>query len=101
MDNMQLHKKKQINNYINSLDLNSDIDVEQIKKDLHQSLGEEPGIKLNYVVEEMLVEDGQTSKKLEKLESIDIIFTIIKTVSDNQGGTIEIPVPITEKYVLG
>ena len=97
----QLHKKKEINNYINSLDLNSDLDVEQIKRDLHKSLGEEPGIKLNYISEEMIMEDGQKPKRLEKLESIDIVYTILKTVPDGVGGTIDMPFPITEKYVLG
>jgi len=96
-----MHKKKEINNYINSLDLNTDLDVEQIKRDLHRSLGEEPGIQLNYIVEEMIVEDGQSPKKLEKLESIDIIYTVLRSVSDGAGGNIEVPIPITEKYVLG
>ena len=59
-----MHKKKEINDYINSLDLDTNIDINQIKKDLHIRLQEEPGIQLNYVREEMLMEDGKSKKKL-------------------------------------
>ena len=101
MDDLKMYKKKEINNYINSLDLNTDIDLNMIKKDLHEKIGEEPGIELNYVREEMLMEDGKSKKEIEKLESINITYTYTKNVDDGNGNIIEIVVPSTEKYIIG
>jgi hypothetical protein len=101
MENLQLFKKKEINNYINSLDLNTEIDVNQIKRDLRDILQEEPGIQLNYVNEEMLMEDGKSKRKFQKLESIEIIYTYTKSIPDGNGGSIDMPIPATEKYIIG
>ena len=99
MDTIQAHKQKIINDYINTVDL-TEIDVTQIKIDLHQLLGETPGVQLNYIREEMIMEDGKSKKELEKLESISVIYTYTKSVPDGIGGMIDVPIPVTENYIL-
>jgi len=95
MDTLQLFKEKTINNYLSSIDL-SDISVTQIKSDLRQLLSEEPAVLLNYVNHQPLNEAGIKGKKVEKLDSLSITFTINKEILP---GT-EIPVPITKTFLL-
>jgi hypothetical protein len=77
MDELVNFKKIQINNYFSSqYDLSeSNLNIYQIKKDLHMLIGEEPGVQLNYETENLIMEDGTESKKIQKLNSISIYFT--------------------------
>ena len=94
MDELQIFKEKEINNYISLLDLEN-IDIEQIKKDLKKKLGEEPAIRLNYEKEKILNEDTSKEEVVENLKSMTIIFTMVKKV-----GGIEIPFPVQKKFLL-
>jgi hypothetical protein len=97
MDNIQMFKEKQINDYLSSIDL-SNIDANQIKIDLKNKLGEEPAIKLNYIREDMITEDGnKNGKKIEHLESMTIIFTVDKEILPGQTA----PFPITKTFIVG
>ena len=88
-------KEKAVNNYMSSVDLDN-LDANQIKNDLHQLLGETPAIKFNYEQESILNEDGaDTGKKLEKLESIELIFTYEKEI----GGK-TVPIPVNKKFFI-
>lgn len=95
MDNIKAFKEKVINNYISNIDYNV-IDVEQIKADLQQLLGEKPAIKLNYKQETLLNEDGSKGKKFEKLESITVIFTYDAIIGDQT-----MPMPVSETFIIG
>ncbi len=88
-------KEKAINNYMSEVDLEN-LDANQIKNDLQQIIGEIPAIKLNYEQETILNEAGaDTGKKLEKLESIELIFTYEKEI----GGK-NIPIPVNKKFFI-
>ena len=68
-------KEKQINDYIsNNLNFENpnQISSNQVKNDLKNILGEEPGIKLNYRTDTMISETGGKNKRVEILESITI-----------------------------
>ena len=95
MDNLQLFKEKAINNYLSTISL-VDIDVAQMQKDLKSLLGEEPAIKLNYVSSQAINEDGSKAKKIEKVDSISITFTINKEIMPGN----EIPFPITKDFLV-
>ena len=95
MDNLQAFKEKAINNYLSNIDL-TNISVKQMKNDLKVLLGEEPAIKLNYINEKLLNEDGNKEKIVEKLDSITIIFTINKELIP---GT-DTPFPITKTFIV-
>jgi hypothetical protein len=72
------------------------LDANKIKSDLHQLLGEIPAIRFNYEQESILNEAGEdTGKKLEKLESIEVIFTYEKEI----GGKI-VPIPVPKKFFI-
>lgn len=77
MDEIVNFKKMQINNYFsNQYDLNErNLNIYQIKKDLHMLIGEEPGVQLNYETETLITEDETETKKIEKLNSISVYFT--------------------------
>jgi len=97
MDNLQMFKEKQINDYLSSIDM-TNLDANQIKKDLKAKLGEEPAIKFNYKQEQMLKEDGSEEKiRIEKLESLTIIFTVEREIMPGQTA----PFPITQTFIVG
>jgi len=95
MDNLQQFKEKQINTYLSSIDL-TNINIKQVQTDLKTLIGEEPAIKLNYINENILNEDGSKGNQIEKLDSISITFTINKELIPGQ----EFPFPITKKYLI-
>jgi len=95
MDSLQLFKEKAINNYLSSVSL-VDIDVAQMKQDLKSLLGEEPAIRLNYVSTQPINEDGSKAKRIEKLDSISITFTINKEIIPGN----EIPFPVTKDFLV-
>lgn len=95
MDNLQAFKEKAINNYLSNVNLN-DLDTKQLKQDLKSLLGEEPAVQMNYINEKPLNEDGTEGKRIEKLDSVTITFTINKEVMP---GT-EIPFPISKTFLL-
>ena len=95
MDNLQAFKEKQINTYLASVDL-TDMNIKQIQQDLKNLIGEEPAVKLNYVNEKLLNEDGSEGKRVERLDSVSITFTINKELLPGQ----EIPFPITKNYLV-
>lgn len=69
-------KRKQINDYISSLELNEDsINVSQIKNDLSIILNEKPGVELKYTKESLITEGGARKISSGKLESITIFYT--------------------------
>jgi len=97
MDNLQMFKEKAINDYLSSIDM-SNLDADQIKRDLKSKLGEEPAIKFNYVQNEMLKEDGSNEKiRIEKLESLTIIFTVEREIMYGQTA----PFPVTQTFIVG
>lgn len=74
-------RRRQINNYMSSIDLNeNDISVSKIKFDLSQIIGEKPGVELKYKNDVMITESGKKIKN-EKLESVTIFYTY----EDNDG----------------
>ena len=95
MDNLQVFKEKQINTYLATVDL-TDMNIKQIQQELKQLIGEEPAVKLNYINEKTLNEDGSDGKRIEKLDSVSITFTINKELLPGQ----EIPFPITKEYLV-
>ena len=68
----------------------------QIKQELRSLIGEEPAVQLNYINEKPLNEDGSEGKRIEKLDSISITFTINKELLPGK----EIPFPITKKFLV-
>ena len=97
MDAIQMFKEKQINDYLSSIDM-SNLDPDQIKRDLKRLLGEEPAVRLNYSNESILNEDGSKSKKrLDKLDSMTIIFTVDREIMP---GTTA-PFPVTQTFIVG
>jgi len=75
-------RRKQINDYMSSIELNEDsISVSQIKSDLQRILGEKPGVELKYKSESMIVEGERKIKRRGILESITIFYTF----EDNDG----------------
>lgn len=92
MNPLQL-KEKQLNDYIYQLGDLKEIDYKTLQKNLRDILGEEPAIKLNYIKENKINEDGSKSNiKIEKLESITIIFT-----HDND----DMITPIMKEFLIG
>ena len=79
MDEIANFKKTQINNYFHSLyDLNEDnLNIQQIKMDLQQLIGEIPGIDLHYETEKLIAEDGGDEVKIEKLSGITIFYSYV------------------------
>lgn len=76
MNDIKKFKEKTINNYISNEILNENsIDVDKIKTDLSVLLSEKPGVHLEYKKENLILEDGKTTIKKEKLESISIYYT--------------------------
>lgn len=75
-------RRKQINDYMSSIELNEDsISVSQIKSDLQRILNEKPGVELKYKSDMMLAEGGHRVKKQGVLESITIFYSY----EDNDG----------------
>lgn len=95
-DNLQIFKEKQINDYLSSIDM-LDMDIEQIKRELKSKLGEEPAIKLNYRNDQMVKEGTGEKIRVEKLESMTIIFTVEREVAPG----ITAPFPVTKTFVIG
>jgi hypothetical protein len=74
-------RRKQINDYMSSIELHENsISVEQMKRDLQQILKERPGIELKYKSENLITESG-AKKSNKSLESITIFYTF----EDNDG----------------
>jgi len=76
MDDIKNLKEKQINDYISNILLNEEsIDINTIKKELGAILGEIPGVQLEYKTDSLIIEDGNKSKRVDKLESVSIYYT--------------------------
>jgi len=83
MNDIVALKRKQINDYISSIELDENsISVFQMKNDLHKILGEKPGIELKYKNETIITEAGNKRKINKTLESITIFYTF-----ENMDGT--------------
>ena len=95
MDNLQAFKEKTINNYLSNVDL-TNMNIQQMKDDLKILIGEEPAIMLNYINEKSLNEDGSEGKRIEKLDSFTITFTINKELLPGK----EMPFPISKKFIV-
>ena len=91
-DNLQQFKEQQINNYLSTVDI-SEIDVQQMKRDLRVLIGEEPAIRLNYEREQVINEDGSKGKSIETIKSFTVIFTIEKEGYN-------MPFPVEETYII-
>jgi hypothetical protein len=75
-------RRKQINDYMSSIELNEDsISVSQIKMDLQRILGEKPGVELKYKKDDLITEGGVKTRQKGILESISIYYTY----EDNDG----------------
>ena len=75
-------RRKQINDYMSSIELNEDsISISQIKNDLQKILNEKPGVELKYKNENLITEGGKKLKKMGILESITIFYSY----TDNDG----------------
>jgi hypothetical protein len=87
--NKQL-KLSKVEQVLSTMDL-SEINLEQISSKLQQHLMEKPALRLNNGRVFFINEDGQkTDKKVDKLESLDIIFTV-----DKEYDGIMRPIPVT------
>jgi len=95
-DSIRDIKKKAINDYISRIDDFSSIDIDTIKEDLSRLIGERPAIRLNYKQDQLINEDGSKGKRIEKLESLTIIFTYDILMGDKS-----IPMASTENFVIG
>lgn len=74
-------RRKQINDYMSSIELNEDsISINQIKSDLYKILGEKPGVEIKYRTEQLITEGGKKERK-GIMESITIFYTY----EDNDG----------------
>ena len=75
-------RRKQINDYMSSIELNEDsISVSQMKSDLQKILGEKPGVELKYKKDTLITEGGEKTRQKGILESITIFYTY----EDNDG----------------
>lgn len=99
MDELANFKKIQVNNYFSSIyDLSEgNIDINQIKHDLHQLIGEVPGVELNYQNEMLITEDSTEPVRHERLNSISIYYTYEINIGNGQQ-----PIPRFEKvtYII-
>lgn len=69
-------RRKQINDYMSSIELNEEsISVSQIKSDLQRLLGEKPGVELKYKTDALVIEGKEKKRRKGKLESITIFYT--------------------------
>lgn len=76
MNNIIELRRKQINDYMSSIELNEDsININQIKSDLYQLLNEKPGVELKYKKDSMLMEGGVKKINKGKLDSITIFYS--------------------------
>jgi len=98
MDDLKMFKERLINEYMSNIDLDN-INLNKIKEDLHRLIQEMPAIKLNYLQEEMISEDGTAPKKLERMESIEIIYTY-EAEREIQGKMMTVPIPVVKKFLL-
>jgi len=96
MNDIQLFKEKQINDYLSNIDL-LNMNISQMKSELKSLLGEEPAIKLNYVNDKMITEDGNSEKIVERLDTVTIIYTINKELIPGK----EMPFPISKTFIVG
>ena len=75
------HKADVITKYIQSANVNEDIDVEQLQQGLKQLLGEQPAIKLEWTASNVINEvSGKQEGRIEKLLSVKVFYT----TADNQ-----------------
>jgi hypothetical protein len=79
MDGTALYKEKVINDYMSLVDLKhtDKLDYKKIELELAQALGERPAVEFKYEDDIILNEDGKDSKRVSKLETINIYYTII------------------------
>ena len=86
MDELANFKKIQINNYFSSnYDLSErNLNINQIKYDLHGLIGEIPGVELNYETETLITEDDSEPIKMEHLNSISIYYTYDVNIGNGQ-----------------
>ena len=96
MDNLQIFKEKQINDYLSSIDL-TDLDSNQMKQELKNKLGEEPAIKFNYRKDEMIKENTGEKVKVDVMESVTIVFTIDREIAPGH----TLPFPVTKTFIIG
>ena len=96
-DNLKIFKEGKINEYMADYlaDKSEELDLNTIKKDIGNLIGEQPALKLNYVKEEILNEASGEKESVENLESIEIIFTVEQDINGNS-----IPFPITQKFII-
>jgi hypothetical protein len=99
MDDIKAFKEQIINNYISGIDYDV-IDPNQIKRELHQMIGETPAVNLIYSQERILLEDGKSQKRVEKLEGVEVTFTYERQMMNSNGQLMDVPVPVTLKYRL-
>lgn len=75
-------RRKQINDYMSSIELNEDsISVNQIQIDLQRIIGEKPGVELKYKSDFLITEGGKKTIDKKILESITIFYSY----EDNHG----------------
>jgi hypothetical protein len=75
-------RRKQINDYMSSIELDEDsISISQLKSDLQKIIGEKPGVELKYKTDTLITEGGEKTRKKGILESITIFYTY----EDNDG----------------
>lgn len=75
-------RRKQINDYMSSIELQEEsISVSQIKSDLQRILGEKPGVELKYKTDSLIVEGDKRVRRKGILESITIFYSY----EDNDG----------------
>jgi hypothetical protein len=97
MDPLQQFKEKVINDYLSSIDMTAEyLDANQIKMGLKSKLGEEPAVKFNYTSQEMIKEGSEEKVRVEKLDSLTIIFTVEKEIAPG----FTAPFPVTQTFIV-
>ena len=91
MNETKMLKEKEINNYMANIDFDN-INIDTIKEELHHLIGETPAIKINYREDSMIMEDGTSHKKVQVIESVDIIYTY-----ENDNG---LPIAATKTVII-
>jgi len=98
MDSLQQFKEKIINDYLSSIDMTAEyLNADIIKKELKSKLGEEPAVRFNYISEELIKEGSEEKVRIEKLDSMTIIFTVEKEITPGHTA----PFPVTQTFIVG
>lgn len=94
MNTIKELKVKAINDFVSGMDF-KEINTEIIGESLRSALGEKPAVRLNYKTDELINEASGKTEKIEKIESLSIIFTIEREINGEM-----VPFPVEETFLI-